>query len=272
MAKPTFRYNGGKATLANRIAALLVPADRYVDPFVGRGNLYFYVASHGMYSKYWLNDKLLRFVHSISMYGDWLPVANMLHGVDGFKEWDGYRRIDEAHHEKSKGEVCECGEVHADSTIYASPAYILDVALAFSGGTYDSGPGGRDPARSGAMGLQDRVREAAAIIKRTQPEITCLDWREVLAQCGADDMVYLDPPYRLAEVSAYSPLPEEDYAEMIEILLEAKFKWALSEYDDPNYQPLTEKFGEPMRFEVRAQMTSNGKREPRVECVWRNYR
>lgn len=63
---------------------------------------------------------------------------------------------------------------------------------------------------------------------------------------------------------------------MVGILRNARFRWALSEYEDEIYQPLTEKFGEPMKIGVRKTMNNSnhygGKRPKAVECIWRNFR
>ena len=62
---------------------------------------------------------------------------------------------------------------------------------------------------------------------------------------------------------------------MVEILLNARFRWVLSEYEDEIYAPLTSKFGEPVRITVRKTMNDSnhhgGKRPWGVECVWRNF-
>jgi hypothetical protein len=62
---------------------------------------------------------------------------------------------------------------------------------------------------------------------------------------------------------------------MVEILLTAPFRWILSEYENEMYQPLTNKFGEPIRIAVRKTMNNSnhhgGKRPKALECIWRNF-
>ena len=54
---PRFTYHGGKGKLARRICSLLPPTGkRFVEPFAGRGNIYFFVAQRLSYQKFWLND------------------------------------------------------------------------------------------------------------------------------------------------------------------------------------------------------------------------
>jgi site-specific DNA-adenine methylase len=116
---------------------------------------------------------------------------------------------------------------------------------------------------------------ASEIMMRTQPRITWVDYREVLRECGPNDVLYLDPPYINygRKTGAYSETL--DHGEMVEILLNAPFRWTLSEYEHEIYQPLTRKFGEPVRIEVRKTMSASkdhgGKRIKAIECIWKNF-
>jgi hypothetical protein len=84
-----------------------------------------------------------------------------------------------------------------------------------------------------------------------------------------------DVPYKHAKVSSYAPWPDEDYEELVQILLKASFKWTLSEYDyrphDLVYAPL----GEPiLRITVKKTMHNSqhtgGIQEDVEECLWSN--
>ena len=100
-------------------------------------------------------------------------------------------------------------------------------------------------------------------------------YREVLKECSLNDVVYLDPPYtkHARKTGAYSETL--DHREMVEILLDASFRWALSEYENEIYAPLTRKFGERVRIVVNKTMNDanhhGGKRPKAVECIWRNF-
>lgn len=103
-----------------------------------------------------------------------------------------------------------------------------------------------------------------------------MDYKDALAELSSDDFAYIDPPYLGAKVKSYTD-KTLDHRELVEILLDAPFRWILSEYDKyPVYRPLTEKFGEPKRIEVQKVMDNSnhtqGKRKKVVECLWKNYR
>lgn len=103
--------------------------------------------------------------------------------------------------------------------------------------------------------------------------ITKLDYRNVLAELGPTDFAYLDPPYKDSDVRAYESA-DLNHAELIDILLNAKFKWAMSEYCNPIY---LEAFGEPGWSQERkltygrpnSGVRPSGDALPkRTECLW----
>src|ERR1700723_103985 len=74
---PTIAFPGGKARLAQEIVALLPENGRtYIEPFAGRGNLYWSAVSAGLrYEKWWLNDiSTIPFFHAIREIGDVIQV------------------------------------------------------------------------------------------------------------------------------------------------------------------------------------------------------
>jgi site-specific DNA-adenine methylase len=106
---------------------------------------------------------------------------------------------------------------------------------------------------------------------QTQPTITNLDWKLVVAELNDDDFAYLDPPYAAAKVHGYGP-GDIDHIEMVSILIKARFRWLLSEYYQPIY---VEAFGEPFWTKGMQLCATNfrhdGGKEKRIECLWRNY-
>jgi hypothetical protein len=74
---PSIAYPGGKARLAQEITAFLPRRGRtYVEPFVGRGNLFWSAASAGLkYERWWLNDtSTIPFFRAIKEIGDVIEV------------------------------------------------------------------------------------------------------------------------------------------------------------------------------------------------------
>jgi site-specific DNA-adenine methylase len=159
---------------------------------------------------------------------------------------------------------------------YVKPtrAALMEAFLTFSGGDFidagfrSSGGGASQP------GYQHKVHHACALLCVRNHRITAMDYKDCLAELGADDFAFVDPPYIGAQVKSYNDKTLK-HPELVDILLDAPFKWMLTEYDHPTYRPLTEKFGEPVRVEMQKVMHNSnytqGKRQKVVECVWKNY-
>jgi DNA adenine methylase len=246
---PTFGYPGSKARLAKRIAGMLPIGKRLVEPFAGRGNVYFYVAAHGLYLSYWLNDiQTAPFLFTMRI-GHILGVPK-----PGKESLYKYRA---ASRDKTK------------SPLARSHSLLLEPYLCWNGGVYGQSGGTR---RGTQDGYSKKIALASEILRGTDTKITRLDYRDVLTQCGEGDVVYLDPPYLNANVKAYTD-KTLDHREMVEILKNAKFRWVLSEYGQPLY---IKAFGEPaLRIPVKRGTGkpgggSKGQKEA-VECLWTNF-
>ena len=122
------------------------------------------------------------------------------------------------------------------------------------------------------------MRLASKIILRLFHEnrlkLTARDYVYVLKRCGPDDVCFVDPPYLGAKVSTYTD-NTLNHAKMIEMLIRAKFRWVLSEYEHPIYDHLTQIFGPPVKIRVQKVMNNanhtNGTRGGATECLWKNF-
>jgi len=282
---PRFAYQGGKGKLAKDIIRLLpMSGKRFIEPFAGRGNVYFHVAQRLDYKEFWLNDHYMyRFLealqHSMHDGMEWTVPER----AETNKEfYDFLKQMAEKRVKKEKPgapigmdrryrPVSLPNGKKAWAVEQYPPLFVIECFLSRDGGTFDSDM--RSPTDTkgvSAKGFMKNIRLAYEIMNRTQPRITYYDYKDVLVECGPDDVVYLDPPYKDRNVSAY-PNDTLNHGEMIEILLRARFKWVLSEYEHPIYKPLTERFGEPERIDVTKDMgkVRDGEREHEVECLWK---
>src|SRR5208282_2154988 len=278
---PRFAYQGGKGKLAKRIIRLLPPSGkRFIEPFAGRGNVYFRVAQCLDYKEFWLNDHyMFRFFaalqHSMDDGIEWTVPDR--HQID--KEFYDFLKLKAK--ERSEKENPQLGTSYdrryrpttlpdgtkAWAVEQYPPLFVIECFLSRDGGTYKTGMRDPDDRKSVSKeGFMKGVRLASEIMKRTKPRITYYDYKHVLLECRPDDVVYLDPPYKDRKVTAY-PNNTLNHGEMVEILLRARFQWMLSEYEHKIYMPLTEKFGEPLRITVPKDMGTvrGGKREDAVE-------
>ena len=278
--------------MAKVIAPLLPPTgERYIEAFAGRANLFFRVAQRLDYKEFWLNDiSTYPFLLGLCVYG-----AMDALGRGAVPERNGRSAHDRMRHSTfaslletqvrynlfRKRALNSVWEQRPDLYEWARktpapPAPILESFLVRDGSRYGkAGVRGEIGGGVSRVTYERYLKIASEIMMRTQPHITCVDYREVLKECGTDDVVFLDPPYADygRKTGAYSETL--DYREMVEILLDAPFRWVLSEYKNELYKPLTEKFGEPVEITVHKTMNDSnhygGKRPKAVECIWRNF-
>jgi site-specific DNA-adenine methylase len=258
----TFSYPGGKARLATKLCARFQQSgSRFVDVFGGRGNLAWRAMQLLNYDQWWVNDiRTADFFKTLLTHGHLITVPS-----------------------RSREEYVK---QKADYITKRTPeSVLLQPYLTYSGGGYiwsgfragqwvEGGTQagyinkkGKDTAGIGQSGYQAMLLRAHEMLLSKTVRITKLDYKDVLAELGEDDFAYLDPPYQNSNVRAYESA-DVDHAELIDILLSAKFRWAMSEYRNPIY---LEAFGEPGWSQERTITYGKGTHRPKrvaTECLW----
>jgi site-specific DNA-adenine methylase len=211
----------------------------YCEPFAGRANVFWRAQAELEYDLWWLNDSRT------------IPWFAAIRDVGDLSLLVGERDIN-AMQMASLAESAAIGDPFA-------------VALApyhtFSGGGYEYA--GRRSSGGGVskVGYVRHLKEAHRILNTKAVELTEYDCREPLKSLGVNDTAYFDPPYINFDMASYSDR-DLDHEELVELLLGAKFRWMLSEYEHPIYSRL----GSP----CHAVKVSNQGR-PRTECLWKNF-
>jgi site-specific DNA-adenine methylase len=240
-----FTYSGGKMKLAKYISPFIPFSGRtYCEPFAGLGNLYWNVALISEYEQWRLNDiRTNRFFYALATHGNTVQVPPRSH-----EEFERQRVAFKL----------------GDPT-----AILLGPYLGFNGSFYDKGER-QERGSVRAVTYEARLRMAHSIVTVTQPQITGRDWKLSVADLGPNDFAYFDPPYRDCKVGSYKS-GDIDHEELVEHLLRARYRWLLSEYENPIYA----KFGKPFwRRDVQLRSTNfrdDGGKGRRVECLWRNF-
>jgi site-specific DNA-methyltransferase (adenine-specific) len=247
----TIPYPGGKGRLAGTIVSFLPDRGRtFVEPFVGKGNIFWAAASRGLkYRDWWLNDiATSRFFHAIKHAGHKLKVPT--------RSRTEYERQREA---SKSGDLA---------------AILLEPYLSFSGGGYYAagckGGDGRSKKYGGvsAEGYENTIHLCHELMRKTQPRVTSQDWHKMgLESLTEEDVVFLDPPYPDSNVRSYTE-DTVDYDALVDTLIRAKFRWMLCGY----LHPLLCRLGEPFWAKDVKLLCVRGEEEGRTECLWSNFR
>jgi len=238
---PSFRHMGGKARLRKWLVSLMPKeCETYVEPFVGKGNVFFAARGTVKANAWKLDDIDCRFLRALQCANlDELPE---LVGRDDYTQWKN-----NANHPIS---------------------ILLEPRITFAGKGYKHGFSGSSGTHVGYSGKCYRSVCEAARQLLDGTEIQECDWSNTLATCKEGDFVYLDPPYYGTQ-ACYRNI---NHKHLIETLNYAEFNWLLSGYDNPLYEvdlQYYRRYGYVRNSEIKSSNT--GVRTPILETVWMNY-
>lgn len=241
---PTFRYMGGKARIRSWVVDKFPKSgNTYVEPFCGAGNVFYLVKSKLNFREYWLNDKYSSLAASILN----LEPSSLPEKVD--------RSLFTQLRERAK--------------LYDSLALVLEPRITFAGKGYAAGFQKDDLSDYARYSKENYlpVLEAAKNLL-SDVKITSLEWKEVFDSLSADTFVYCDPPYFGTKAS----YPNIDHEMLVDVLNSAKYRWALSGYDNALYDANLQ-FKNKYQIERNSEIKSSVERRkvPVVETLWTNY-
>jgi site-specific DNA-adenine methylase len=220
MKTPSFRYEGGKVRLRKWIAgALPREGTLYVEPFAGRGNVFWHVCRVCRFKKWWLNDiRTSRFLEALRS-ADFNRLPSSINRLEA----DEWLRL------KAEGDPL---------------VDLMEPVISWSGGILHRGmyTVGIGECRYDPWKYWQRLMSCRRLLEWTQAKITCKDWQKLpWGTWGSGVCAYVDPPYLNADLNSYSDgdLKHED---LVKTLLKVNCRWVLSEYAHPIY---LEAFGPP---------------------------
>jgi len=255
MRHPTFARMGGKARIRKQIISLLPKrGNRYIEPFVGAGNLFF-LAKKELQFKYWiLNDPYCKLLKNIKLVDiDKLPeVINK----EVFLEMK--RRAQED-----------------DDPI----AHCLEPRITFGGKGWSGGFSGIYDAQGNHViyrkHLYSKLLTDAKGYLDESVYLLDLDYISLIKafdDLSDDDLIVIDPPYYNTKAS----YPNIDHLQLCQIVNNLSYtngvKWAICGYDNEIYQ---KELNFKNRFEIRRnseiKSSNTRKAEPVTEILWVNY-
>lgn len=243
MATPAFRHMGGKARLRKWLVKHFPRRGaRYIEPFAGKGNVFYLAYEQLTFSEWWLCDLFST------------PFLTALQVVD-------LQQLPET-------------VTRADFTQYATHpeepiARVIEPRVTFAGKGYRAGYSGSSGTHVGYSGAAYRsvCGLAQTILRHPTVHIVEQPWEATLDGVTPQDFVYCDPPYWGVEAN-YANI---DHALLVDRLNALPCRWALSGYEAPPYRGLL--YRGHSTYERNSEIKSSNARErqPVIEHLWTSY-
>jgi site-specific DNA-adenine methylase len=236
--KIQFPYPGGKAKIREKLFPYFPEEGlHYLEPFVGRGNIFFEFYKRSAFEDYTINDlKLGRFFKALRDVNlDDLPLEVLPEMFDVWvNRWLAGDNI----------------------------AYILEPKISFRGKGYDAG---YQKGRYNPTNYKPLCLAAQSILKDPKITIHQMDYIHLpWSALTEDDFVYCDPPYFDTRGMGYNNI---NHIELMKKLTDGKFRWAVSGYLSDLYLSW---LGEPALKLTRNIEMTDSRGSTAVECLWTN--
>jgi DNA adenine methylase len=262
-SKAPISWYGGKALLAERIAAMLPRHDTYVEPFGGAASLLFAKRRVTLEVYNDIDSGLVTFFRALRDNPQELSRALTFtpYGREEFRD-------------------CLASWVQTENELERARRWYVRMRQAFGCSASRSWGHERDGALSGgtrAASFASTIDELERFAQRLRGvQIEHLDWREVLRLYdGTGTCFYLDPPYhpetrsRMGRNHGYRhELSVRDHEQLVATVLHLNASVLLSGYEHPDYRRLER--GGFTRVEIphHVSAASVGRRQTR-EVIWR---
>jgi DNA adenine methylase len=276
---PFVKWAGGKTQLLQQLYES-APAqfDRYLEPFLGGGALFFYLIS--VRSK-----KFIAYLSDVNS-----ELINSYNVVkNNAEELIGLLRKHEIEYQKSPSEYYyQLRDVNRPNNDTEKAARFITLNRTCYNGLYRVNSKGlfnvpwgkyKDPVICNAKNL----RNVSFALQRSNAIIQVSDYKEILLKNAKErDFIYLDPPYRPSSSTAYftrytdtgfTDKDQRDIANIFEELTKRKCKVMLSNSNTPLIKELYSKLAKDIR-EVNAIRAINCKGSGRIghtELIIRNF-
>jgi site-specific DNA-adenine methylase len=247
---PTFKMHGSKARTAAWISGFIPHKfGRWIEPFAGRGNVLFRIASSGHeFQQALLND------------------MNTAPFLTALRDQESFEFVDAPPIDKALWMRWRDSEPSPDRALAES--YVARFGSSYSMGPNTAGAGSKNGhSRENTI---RRMTAAQEILRRTDARITAHDYSVALRALDLreDDVVYMDPPYDVKQTVHYSGI---DHDEFLDLASDLPCWVFISGYSTPRYEAFLSTWGRAARprASVGKGASSTGKTgaKPKVEEI-----
>lgn len=232
---------GGKARLRSWLMQYFPPTGNlYMEPFAGRGNVFYKAYTTLSFKEWHLNDIDISFFNAL-LKAD-LNLLPQQVTKDDFEYW-----------KNQKDDV----------------AKLIEPRVTYAGKGYKAGYSGTSGTHKGYAGdLYCKTCQAAKDLLQ-DVKVTQLSWENLgIEKLNGNDFVYCDPPYYETKAS-YNNVNHPD---LIRVLNSSGCRWAISNYSNSLYDEnliYKNRYTQERNSEIKGSNT--GQRESIIEVLWTNY-
>jgi DNA adenine methylase len=272
-AAPFVKWAGGKTQLLRVLGEHVPKFDRYFEPFLGGGALFFRLASRQQFAAH-LSDANAELVNAYNIVkGDVESLIRMLE-----RHERGYKKSPSSYYYRLRSEQ-PVGSLEA-------AARFITLNKTCYNGLYRVNRSGRFNVPIGryrrpAICDRDQLRAASAALNYSNAKIVVSDYRQALKKAQAGDFVYLDPPFRPLSRTAHfvdytkDGFGDQDQAELARVFRDLDRKGCkvlLSNSDVKFIRDLYSGFEKKSARVLRAINSKGSMRTGHRELLVSNYR
>jgi DNA adenine methylase len=218
--EPILKWAGGKRRIAHFLSKFLPGSiERYFEPFLGGASLFLYLAKTKPKFKAILSDSnmdLINVYKCVRDDVDDLVALLEVHQSEYYKKREEYYySIRDTYAPSDKLEKAAC-LIFLNKTCY-NGLYRVNRSGFFNV------PHGTHPRPT--ICNSKRLFSFSEILQRSEAEIICDDYRNVIQRCQRSDVIYLDPPYYPTTRTAYfHEYTKEDFGYLEQTILAKEFR------------------------------------------------
>lgn len=253
MACPTFKMHGSKARITKWVLSNFpISFNRYIEPFAGRGNVFYRLA----YNNLPMMPVLLNDLHTYK----WLKAIKEYDG-----DWEFLPKgpvLDRESFEKFR-DMEDCIE-----RVLAEPIVCFQGGSFLAKGSNTSGP--LNANKYSFLNTVKRYNEAQRLLRYYDVILANFSYEDLLKRFKTQegDFFYFDPPYFGTEVKIYDNIDHELFCEYVLALDSLGCYVCISGYNNYIYQSMLKDFN----VETLTRSSVARKNKDRVlEHIWKNY-
>ena len=214
------KWAGGKRRIAHFLSKFCPDViDRYLEPFLGSGALFIYLSQTRPRFKAVLSDSNADLINVYKCVRD--EVSDLIaildvHQSEYYRSPDKYYYYIRDNYSPTKNVENAARLIFLNKTCY-NGLYRVNRSGLFNvpHGTY----------LRPTICKSSRLRLFSEILQRSDAEIICDDYRNVIQRCQYLDVVYLDPPYfPLSKTAYFKDYTKEEFGHYEQITLSEEFK------------------------------------------------